>query len=159
MGGRRHRRRIVVAAVACVAAALFASFAVPASAQTGGTRGVTDTEIKVGGMGSSTAFFSEDTVGLGAQARFARANKTGELPGKRKIVSVAWADDKFDPATSVNEERRLIEQEGVFAIVPLAGIVYRGSVANQTTSTAPASSGQTIEVKVRTLLLRKSLGG
>lgn len=131
MGARRRVRRATVAALACAVAAIAAP-ALPAHAQSGGTQGVTDTEIKVGGMGSSTAFFSEETVGLGAKARFERANKTGELPGKRKITMVAWGDDKFDPATSVNEERRLIEQEGVFAIVPLAGIVYRGIVANQT---------------------------
>jgi ABC-type branched-subunit amino acid transport system substrate-binding protein len=109
------------------------SAAVPAGAQSGeNTQGISKTTIKVAGMGDSGAFFSEDSVGLGAKARFARANKDKELPGGRKIQMVAWGDDKSDTATAVAEERRLIQQEGVFAIVPEATIEYQGQLANQT---------------------------
>ena len=120
----------MVALTTCLAA-LTAGSMTGAGAQSGSTQGVSDTEIKVGGLGDSAAFFTEATMGLGAQARFARANETGELPGKRKINMVAWGDIKADSATSVQEERRLIEQEGVFAIVPTSSVYTSAQVPNQ----------------------------
>ena len=129
---RTHRRwRFAALAIACCLAAVTAGTITGAGAQSSSTQGVSDTEIKVGGLGDSAGFFSEATMGLGAQARFARANKTGELPGKRKIDMVAWGDIKADTATSVQEERRLIQQEGVFAIVPNSSAFTAGQVPNQ----------------------------
>ena len=55
---------------------------------------------------------------IGAQARFARANRDGELPGGRKIDFTEFADDKADATTALSKARRLVQQEGVFAIVP-----------------------------------------
>ncbi len=129
---RTHKKvwLVALALVSCVAT-LTAGTISMASAQSGATQGVSDTEIKVGGLGDSAGFFSEATMGLGAQARFARANKTGELPGKRKINMAAWGDIKADTATSVQEERRLIEQEGVFAIVPNSSAFTAPEVPNQ----------------------------
>ena len=75
---------------------------------------------------------TEANMGVGAQARFARANKNGEIPGKRKINTVAFGDDKADAATSVQEERRLIQQEGVFAIVPTGTVFVQSEVPEQT---------------------------
>ncbi|HEY3669658.1 MAG TPA: ABC transporter substrate-binding protein [Acidimicrobiia bacterium] len=95
------------------------------------TQGVSPTEIKVAGIQSTPLSFTEATTGVGALARFARANKTGEIPGKRKIKIVAWADDKVDPATTVQEVRRLVQQEGVFALVPVASTVINDSIPNQ----------------------------
>ena len=130
MRTQKRWRLTLVALVTCLAA-LTAGSMTGAGAQSGSTQGVSDTEIKVGGLGDSAAFFTEATMGLGAQARFARANKTGELPGKRKINMVAWGDIKADSATSVQEERRLIEQEGVFAIVPTSSVYTSAQVPNQ----------------------------
>ena len=129
-----HKRRFVaLAAAAAMAATATTSLAANnAGAQSGTTRGVTATEIKVAGMGASPLFFTESNMGVGAEARFARANKTGEIPGKRKINTVAFGDDKADPATSVQEERRLIQQEGVFAIVPTGTVFVQSDVPEQT---------------------------
>jgi ABC-type branched-subunit amino acid transport system substrate-binding protein len=102
-----------------------------AGAQSGTTRGVSAKEIKVGGLGDSELFFDEATMGLGAKARFARANETGEIPGKRQINLVAWGDVKADTATAVQEERRLIDQEGVFAIVPNSSVFTAAELPNQ----------------------------
>ena len=88
------------------------------SSSGGDVRGVTADEIRVGGLGDSASFFIEDTVGLGARARFERANAEGEVPGGRKINLVAWGDIKADAATGVQEMRRLVDRERVFAIVP-----------------------------------------
>ena len=46
------------------------------------------------------------------------ANRDGELPGGRKIDFTEFADDKADATTALSEARRLVQQEGVFAIVP-----------------------------------------
>ncbi len=129
-----HKRRwVALAAAAAMTATVTASLATTsAGAQSGTTRGVSATEIKVAGMGASPLFFTEANMGVGAQARFARANKTGEIPGKRKINTVAFGDDKADPATSVQEERRLIQQEGVFAIVPTGTVFVQSEVPEQT---------------------------
>jgi ABC-type branched-subunit amino acid transport system substrate-binding protein len=128
---RTHKRWkfVVVAVVACLGALTAGSMT--AGAQSGTTQGVSDTEIKVGGLGDTPSFFTESTMGVGAQARFARANETGELPGKRQIKMVAWGDIKADTTTSVQEERRLIEQEGVFAIVPNSSVFTSEQVPNQ----------------------------
>jgi branched-chain amino acid transport system substrate-binding protein len=128
---RRRKSSFVLLAIVSSLAMLTAGTISTAGAQSGTTQGVSATEIKVGGLGDSAAFFTEQTMGLGAQARFARANKTGELPGKRKINMVAWGDIKADSATSVQEERRLIEQEGVFAIVPNSSVYTAAQVPNQ----------------------------
>src|SRR5215813_12587530 len=68
-------------------------------------RGVSDTTIKVAGLGFA------DQLGdgsIGAQARFARANRDHELPGGRKIDYVEFADDKADATTATSEARRLV---------------------------------------------------
>ena len=40
------------------------------------------------------------------------------LPGGRKVEFAEFADDKADGITALNEARRLVQQEDVFAIVP-----------------------------------------
>ena len=125
------RRCLVVLAIACSIGAMTTASVHNASAQGGSVRGVSATEIKVGGLGDSAAFFAEDTMGVGAKARFARANKTGEVPGKRKIDMVAWGDIKANATTSVQDERRLIQQEDVFAIVPNSSVYTGADLPNQ----------------------------
>ena len=50
------------------------------------------------------------------EARFKRFNDTNEIKGV-KIKYAEFADDKQDPATALNEARRLVTQDQVFAIV------------------------------------------
>jgi hypothetical protein len=80
-------------------------------------RGVTDDEILVGGLGPAFPF--KDFGGeIGAQARFKVENDKGGVFG-REITYVGWGDDNNSSDTNLAETRRLVEQEGVFALVPV----------------------------------------
>ena len=89
-------------------------------------RGVTETSIKVGGLGNSFSFGGAD---IGARARFERANDTGGVNG-RTIDYTGFADDGGgDPAAGTAAATKLVEQDQVFAVVPtvtpnLAGAAY-----------------------------------
>jgi branched-chain amino acid transport system substrate-binding protein len=58
---------------------------------------------------------------LGTKARFERANADNEVKGVT-FEYLEFADDKFDPAISINEARRLVDQKQVFAIVPTLSV-------------------------------------
>ena len=126
---KRTRKAIVAAvAVATVALASVAAAGSGAGAQSS-TRGVTSTEIKVGGLGYS-AFY--ESAGQAAKARFDEANKSGEIPGGRKINYVGFADDKSSADTNLSEGRRLVDQEQVFAVVPtITPFLQAGTYFNQ----------------------------
>jgi ABC-type branched-subunit amino acid transport system substrate-binding protein len=84
--------------------------------------------IKVSGLVSASNFFDAP---VGAQARFKAANDSNELGKGIKIEYGDTADDKFDVATSISEARRLVEQEGVFAVVPMITATGPGDYMNQ----------------------------
>lgn len=79
--------------------------------------GISDTEIKVGGIyatsGPSASSFS--AAGDGIAARFAKANAEGEL-GDRKLV-LEVGDDAADPAKNLTAAQELVEQKDVFGII------------------------------------------
>ncbi|HUF84804.1 MAG TPA: ABC transporter substrate-binding protein, partial [Acidimicrobiia bacterium] len=77
---------------------------------------MTDTTVRVGGLGDATLYGDAE---VGARARFERANRDGELPGGRTIEFVRFADDKSDAALDETEMRTLVEQDEVFAVVPV----------------------------------------
>ena len=79
-------------------------------------RGVTDTTIRVGGLGDTNLY---GDAAVGARARFERANRDGELPGGRTIEFIRFADDASDAALDETEVRTLVENDQVFAIVPV----------------------------------------
>ncbi|MBX6388521.1 MAG: ABC transporter substrate-binding protein [Frankia sp.] len=96
----------------------------PASLQCAGatadpTRGITDTEITVGGLASLTAPGGAALAGaeVGAEVRFARANDEGGVNG-RKINYIGTKDDGTDPARNVQEAQGLALRDRVFAVVP-----------------------------------------
>jgi ABC-type branched-subunit amino acid transport system substrate-binding protein len=84
--------------------------------------------IKVSGLVSAANFFDSP---IGAQARIKAANDREELGKGITIEYGETGDDKFDVATSINEARRLVEQEGVFAIVPMVTATGPGEYMNQ----------------------------
>ena len=57
-------------------------------------------------------------MGKAAQARFDEANKNKEVPGGRTIKYVSTAADEGTPDGALATVRGLVEQDGVFAVVP-----------------------------------------
>jgi ABC-type branched-subunit amino acid transport system substrate-binding protein len=80
------------------------------------TRGVSDDSIKVGGMLYSQFFSGAD---VGAQARFDRANREGGVHG-RTIDFVGAEDTNNEQSNALAIAQRLVQQEEVFAILPVA---------------------------------------
>jgi ABC-type branched-subunit amino acid transport system substrate-binding protein len=80
------------------------------------TRGVTDTSVKVGGMLYSTFFAGAE---VGVEARLERANEEGGVHG-RTIEFVGVEDTNNEQARSLAITERLVQQEQVFALLPVA---------------------------------------
>ncbi|MDT3441538.1 MULTISPECIES: ABC transporter substrate-binding protein [unclassified Pseudofrankia] len=81
-------------------------------------RGVTDTEIKVGGLISQSSTSGPVNAGMdvGAKVRFSRANDGGGVNG-RKINYIGTRDDGSDSARTATQAQSLAA-DGVFAAVP-----------------------------------------
>jgi branched-chain amino acid transport system substrate-binding protein len=106
----------IVALAALAAAAL----TLPAGGVSGGTPGVTSTQILIGGTvplsGNASAF---GTVGPGANAYFKYVNAHGGVYGRK--VKYLWRDDGYDPSRTVEQTRELVQQDKVFAIFNTVG--------------------------------------
>lgn len=98
----------------------------------GQIRGVTATEVKVGGLMYKTTTYGASVSGadLGAQAAFMEANAQGGVNG-RKIDYIGAEDDHADPATDLAAVRKLVDQDGVFALVPVETYALGGSALLQ----------------------------
>jgi ABC-type branched-subunit amino acid transport system substrate-binding protein len=96
------------------------SLTAPSIAQTPDTPGVTATEIKLGqtvplsGPVSAYATFSRASL-----AYFAMVNDRGGINGHK--VTLISVDDGFSPPKAVEQTRRLVESDGVFAIFAPVG--------------------------------------
>jgi branched-chain amino acid transport system substrate-binding protein len=77
--------------------------------------GVTSTSVLLGGTvpltGEAAAF---GAVGPGARAYFDYVNARGGVNGRK--IEYRYVDDAYNPAQTVQLTRRLVEQDGVFAI-------------------------------------------
>ena len=82
--------------------------------------GVTAKKIVIGGTvplsGEASAFGS---VGPGAKAYFAYVNAKGGVHGR--TIDYRFYDDGYDPAQTVQQTRKLVEQDHVFAIFNSVG--------------------------------------
>ena len=82
--------------------------------------GVTAKKIVLGGTvplsGEASAFGS---VGPGAKAYFAYVNAKGGVHGRK--IDYRFYDDAYDPVQTVQQTRRLVEQDKVFAIFNSVG--------------------------------------
>jgi branched-chain amino acid transport system substrate-binding protein len=107
----RRAAAVAVAALAAVAAADGSSTTDP---------GVTPTTVLLGGTvpltGEAAAF---GTVGPGAKAYFDYVNARGGVHGRR--IEYRYYDDGYNPAQTVQQTRRLVEQDRVFAIFNSVG--------------------------------------
>lgn len=88
--------------------------------------GVTDTEIQVGGVVAKTNPLGGDYAALadGVQAYFDMVNSKGGIYG-RKLVLKTVRDDKV--ANNQTEIQGLIEQDDVFAAMPLGTLLFTGA--------------------------------
>lgn len=87
----------------------------------GEVRGVTDTEITVQGIAPLTsAGGGYPGAELGAEARFQRANEEGGVHG-RTINYLGTEDDNEDGDTNLDLVRKAVQQDEVFAVVPMLG--------------------------------------
>jgi ABC-type branched-subunit amino acid transport system substrate-binding protein len=105
--------------VALAALAALALVAV-AGARPGADPGVTAASVLLGGTvpltGEAAAF---GTVGAGARAYFDYVNGRGGVNGRK--IEYRTYDDMYNPAQTVQLTRRLVEQDGVFAIFNSVG--------------------------------------
>jgi hypothetical protein len=109
------RRRIFVAVAAC--AALVGSTMVAtgaATARVGSAASIGSDEIKVGGL-IETQFAGSD---VGARARFADENDKGGVNGRKITYVEGQTYPQGNTAAALAEGQRLVQQEGVAAIVP-----------------------------------------
>lgn len=103
--------------------------------------GVTQTEIRVGGVASTTNPLG-GKYGIsfqGVQAYFDMVNSQGGIYG-RKLVLAAQRDDKL--ANNSAEVKGLLEQDNVFAVLPVATLLFTG--ADQLVAAGVPTFGWTI---------------
>ncbi|CAL9675240.1 hypothetical protein SUDANB105_07829 [Streptomyces sp. enrichment culture] len=84
------------------------------------TTGITDTAIKLGGIyplsGPASAY---GTISKGVDTYFKHVNDQGGIDGRK--VEFVVRDDGYQPPKAVEEARRLVEQEKVFAVFQSLG--------------------------------------
>jgi branched-chain amino acid transport system substrate-binding protein len=107
---------LVVAVTALLGLSLTATSS--AGASSGTTRGVTSKSITVGGLGFAE-YYGDSAIG--AEARFDAQNKAGGVYG-RKIKFVGFKDDQSSPTVDIQMGKQLVEQDQVFAVVPVVSI-------------------------------------
>lgn len=84
------------------------------------TRGVTDDTVRLGAM-TQGALFGGFTEGI--EARLARANRDGELPGGRMVEMVQFVDDNSDPQANFDGARSMVENDEVFGIMATSSVL------------------------------------
>lgn len=111
----RVRAQVALTAASCAAAVALGS--VPARAQAEEVPGVSSERVLFGQSAAFTGPAAELGKGmrLGIEAAFKEANDSGGVHGRRlELLSV---DDRYEPEDAIRNTRRLIEDEGVFALV------------------------------------------
>src|SRR5207237_10706405 len=112
---------LAVTRVAVAACALFGALVLGlAGAQADDTTGVTATSILIGGTdplsGPAAAF---ESIAYGAEGYFKYVNDKGGVFGRK--INYDFLDDAYDPALTIQQTRKLVEQDRVFAIFNEAG--------------------------------------
>jgi branched-chain amino acid transport system substrate-binding protein len=123
-------RKVVVLAAAVVAAlGVTASSATSASSETG----ITARTITIGGSFPLTGFASQySVIPTAMKAYFAYINARKGVDGKRGVygrqIVFNIYDDAYNPAQTVQQGRRLVEQDKVFAIVGQLGTEHNEAI-------------------------------
>ena len=106
-------------------AALLATASKPASAAN--APGVTDTEIKIGQtMPYSGPASGYGVIGRAEAAYFRMVNETGGVNGRK--INLLSLDDSYSPAKTVEQTRKLIEEERVAFIFGSLGTAPNASI-------------------------------
>jgi hypothetical protein len=94
----------------------------------GGAPGVSDDTIRVGGVGSITNPIGVEAGSAfdGAMAYLDRVNEDGGVDG-RTIEMVAEEDDNAQASRNASLVRSLVQQEDVFAVLPVATLAFSGA--------------------------------
>lgn len=95
---------------------------------TGSQPGLSETEIRVGGVASVTNPLGNDVAAAfdGAVAYFEKVNEAGGVHG-RTIRLVAERDDNSQASRNASHVRALVEQDEVFAVIPVAVLSFAGA--------------------------------
>jgi branched-chain amino acid transport system substrate-binding protein len=93
----------------------------------GGDTGITDDSIKLGGSypfsGPASAYRS---IEQGAQAYFESVNADGGVDGRE--IEFVTLDDAYEPARAVQNARRLVQEEEVFALFNTLGTANNAAI-------------------------------
>lgn len=118
-----RRRTLVLGASLALAAVLPLS----AQAQKKYDPGASDKEIKLGNLvpysGPASAY---GTIGKAMTAYFEKVNAEGGVNGRR--INFITLDDAYNPAKSVEQTRKLVEQDEVLALVGSLGTAHSMAV-------------------------------
>jgi branched-chain amino acid transport system substrate-binding protein len=117
----------LVATVVAFAILVVAAFTPSAFAQKNYGPGVSDTEIKIGqtiAYSGPASFFG--TIGRTAAGYYRMVNEQGGINGRK--INFISLDDAYSPPKTVEQTRRLVEQDQVLAIIGSLGTPTNASV-------------------------------
>ncbi|CAN7475159.1 ABC transporter substrate-binding protein [Pseudorhodoferax sp. LjRoot39] len=107
--------RTCAAALLALALALVLALPGTASAQKRYDPGASDTEVRIGHIGPYSGPASAyGTIGKAASAYIAKVNAEGGVHGRRIVL--LSVDDGYNPAKTVEQARKLVEQDEVLAL-------------------------------------------
>jgi branched-chain amino acid transport system substrate-binding protein len=116
-----------VATMVAFAILVFAAFTPSAFAQKNYGPGVSDTEIKIGqtiAYSGPASFFG--TIGRTVAGYYRMVNEQGGINGRK--INFISLDDAYSPPKTVEQTRRLVEQDQVLAIIGSLGTPTNASV-------------------------------
>ncbi|MFK7866599.1 MAG: ABC transporter substrate-binding protein [Alphaproteobacteria bacterium] len=118
--GAFNRLRFGVAALSISAGLVFGAFA-GGNAASAQTSGVTDTKILLGQAAALEGAAASLGIGMrqGMLAAFNEVNKAGGINGR--TIDLISYDDGYEPTRSIDQVRKLINEDRVFALVGAVG--------------------------------------
>ena len=123
--------RIIVVAALHTLLLVVGLIGTPAQAQKRYGPGVTDTEIKIGQtIAYSGPVSAYGTIGRTQAAYFKKINEEGGING-RKITFISL-DDGYVPAKTVEQVRKLVEEDQVFALFQTIGTASNAAIQKYT---------------------------
>lgn len=110
-----------------IAGAILAAVTLPAHAQKKYDPGASDTEIRIGNtIPYSGPASSYGAIGKGISAYFDKVNAEGGVNGRKiKFISL---DDGYNPAKTVEQTRKLVEQENVLFMMSSLGTSQNSAI-------------------------------